>query len=197
VIEGDRPNFHRLVSKFREYRSITSLRPKAAASHSAFEATLNSLNKDGQKPKVRNCLCGQQHLFIKCPYLIEAIQKPGWNPKANIKKKVNEALKKGSNSVKAAVARAREKLRKGSTSTTSTSTPRGSPKSTRSAGFILATSKRQSSSPKPDLQGITPTQSNLSMVASYTTTTNSPSSAIPYSKSSVFKVTNFNNLTIE
>jgi hypothetical protein len=88
---------------------------------------------------------------------MEAIWKPGWNPKADIKKKVDEALEKGSDSVKAAVARAREKLRKGFTSTTSTSTPGGSPESTRSAGFMLATGKRQSSSPKPDLQGITPT----------------------------------------
>jgi uncharacterized protein (DUF2461 family) len=86
---------------------------------------------------------------------MKAIRKPGWNPKADIKKKVDKALEKGSNSVKAAVARAKEKLWKGSTSITSTSTPRGSPESTRSAGFILATGKRQSSSPKPDLQGTT------------------------------------------
>jgi hypothetical protein len=73
---------------------------------------------------------------------MKAIWKPGWNPKADIKKKVDEALKKGSNSVKAAVARAKEKLWKGSIAITSTSTPGGSPKSTRLAGFMLATGKR-------------------------------------------------------
>jgi hypothetical protein len=72
---------------------------------------------------------------------MEAIWKLGWNLKADIKKKVDEALEKGSDSVKAAVARAKEKLWKGFTFITLTSTPRGSPKSTRLAGFILATGK--------------------------------------------------------
>jgi hypothetical protein len=210
VIEGDRPDFHWLVSKFREYRSITSLPPKAAASHSAFEATLNGLNQDGQKPKVRNCLCGQQHLFIDCPYLMESIRKPGWNPKADIKKKVDEGLEKGSDGVKAAVARAREKLRKGTTTSTPRTNPGASPETTRSAGFMvaqattttrpggfmLAHGKRQSSSPKHDLQGTPPKPTDLSIVA--TCTTNSPGRITPHSKSSksskslessVFKVT--------
>ena len=39
VIDGERPDFQELVQKYREYRSITSIRPKAGASHGAFEAT--------------------------------------------------------------------------------------------------------------------------------------------------------------
>jgi hypothetical protein len=90
VIDGERPDFQVLVQKYREYRSITSIRSKAGASHGAFdatqastskgafEATFNGQNKDGEKSKSpRKCLCGELHKFINCPYLFAEVRKPG------------------------------------------------------------------------------------------------------------------------
>jgi hypothetical protein len=77
-----------LVQKYREYRSITSIQPKAGASHrafkatastkGAFEATFNGQNKDGEKLKApKKYLCGELHKFIDCPYLFAEVHKPG------------------------------------------------------------------------------------------------------------------------
>ena len=83
-----------------------------------FKATFNSQNKDGEKSKApKKCLYGKLHKFIDCPYLFIEVYKPGWNPKQKIKKKVKEALIKAHNSIKAALKRAKAKLKKDSTST--------------------------------------------------------------------------------
>jgi hypothetical protein len=146
VIDGKRPNFQVLVQKYQEYRSITSIRPKAGASHrafeatastskGAFEATFNSQNKDSEKSKSpRKCLYGKLHKFINCPYLFTEVRKPGWNPKQEVEKKVKEALAKAHNSIKAALKRAKAKLKKDSTSI---STP-GSPATTNKPGNFAA-----------------------------------------------------------
>jgi hypothetical protein len=187
VINGDRPNFQELVQKYREYRSITSIRPKAGASHGAFkatqastskgafEATLNGQNKDGDKSKtIKECLCGEVHRFIDCPYLFTEVRKSGWNPKPEVEKKVKEALAKASDGIKRALERAKAKLEK--KNSTSTSIP-GSPPATtnrpsnfvvqhcsRPGNFMLTHKTRPTFTPKHQLLGTQAKPTDLSMV---------------------------------
>jgi hypothetical protein len=51
VIDGACPSFKNLVSKLRDYLRIIGNRPNTRTIYEAFKATLNSLNKDGQKPQ--------------------------------------------------------------------------------------------------------------------------------------------------
>jgi hypothetical protein len=86
----------------------------------AFEATFNGQNKDGEKLKApRKCLCGELHKFIDCPYLFIE----GWSPKQEVEKKVKEALAKAYDGIKAALKRAKAKLKKDSTSTLTPRSP--------------------------------------------------------------------------
>jgi hypothetical protein len=51
IIDGACPSFKDLVSKLRDYLKIIGNRLNTRTTHGAFKATLNSLNKDGQKPR--------------------------------------------------------------------------------------------------------------------------------------------------
>jgi hypothetical protein len=82
------PDFYSLVQKYREYRAENPER-RLAATHSAFGPTLNGRNPNGTRSP---CLCGDDHRFSKCPYLIPQEQPDGWvGDKAKIQK-VQEAL---------------------------------------------------------------------------------------------------------
>jgi hypothetical protein len=98
---------------------------------------LNGQNKDGDKSKtIKECLCGEVHRFIDCPYLFTEVRKSGWNPKPEVEKKVKEALAKASDGIKRALERAKAKLEK--KNSTSTSIP-GSPPATmnRPSNFVV------------------------------------------------------------
>jgi hypothetical protein len=122
VIDGDRPNFQKLVQKYREYRSITSIQSKTSASYrafkamalikGAFKATLNGQNKDSEAKPLRKCLCGELHRLIECPYLFIEVHEPGWNPKPEVEEKVREALVNPHKGLKKGLKRAKAKLEK-------------------------------------------------------------------------------------
>jgi hypothetical protein len=117
-----------LVSKLRDYLRITGNRPNTRTTHRAFEATLNGLNKDGQKPQdsqkprdgqkgkpqerkpPRECLCGKTEYLDECPYLIEELRTSSWNPDPNTLKKVEEALEAASPGLKRAIKRAKARV---------------------------------------------------------------------------------------
>ncbi|KAK9350289.1 hypothetical protein V1523DRAFT_337523, partial [Lipomyces doorenjongii] len=42
----------------------------------------------------RSCLCGRNHSYRKCWYLVESSRKPGWQPDAAIEARIKEALEK-------------------------------------------------------------------------------------------------------
>jgi hypothetical protein len=63
------------------------------------------------------------HKFIDCPYLFIEVCKPGWSPKQEVEKKVKEALAKAYDGIKAALKRAKAKLKKDSTSTLTPRSP--------------------------------------------------------------------------
>ncbi|KAK9490038.1 hypothetical protein V1508DRAFT_294684 [Lipomyces doorenjongii] len=42
----------------------------------------------------RSCLCGRNHSYRKCWYLVESSRKPGWQPDPAIEARIKEALEK-------------------------------------------------------------------------------------------------------
>ena len=113
------------------------------------------------------------HKFINCPYLFAEVRKPGWSLKQEVEKKVKEALAKAYNGIKAALKRAKAKLKK--QDSTSTLTP-GSPAIINKPGnfaaqyyakpgsFMLAYKTLNTSTPKSHLQGTLYKSTDLSVV---------------------------------
>ena len=130
---------------------------------------MNGQNKDGKKSKhYRDCLCGESHLYIDCPYLFTEVRKSGWNPKPEIEKKVKEALAKAPDRIKGALEKAKAELEK---KASTTETPPTSTKPStfvvqhcaKPGNFMLAYSKHHTSTPESHLQG-TPYKSTDSPV---------------------------------
>jgi len=87
----------------------------------AFEATLNSQNKDSKKSKsISACFYGEMYKYIDCPYLFTEARKSGWNIKPEIKKKVKEVLVKAPEYTKKSLERAKAELEKKASTSTST-----------------------------------------------------------------------------
>jgi hypothetical protein len=144
------------------------------------------------------------HKFIDCPYLFAEVRKPGWSPKQEVEKKVKEALAKAHDGIKAALERAKAKLEKDSTST---STP-GSPATTNKPGnfaaqhcakpgsFMLAHKTPNTSTPESHLQGTPYKSTDLSMVLEpLDADPNSPGimpQSVKSPESSAFRVTGAN-----
>jgi hypothetical protein len=184
VIDGARPSFKDLVSKLRDYLRITGNRPNTRTTHGAFEATLNGLNKDGQKPRdgqkekpqerkpPRECLCGKTEYLDECPYLIEELRTSSWNPDPNTLKKVEEALEAASPGLKRAIeqakARVQKRKSKSTQESTTTKTVMMAHRNKRSSSKATH-SRQQAHTPKNNGRALTTT----SPVAS-TTTKNQP-----------------------
>ena len=162
---------------------------------------MNGQNKDGEKSKpTKECLYGEMHKFIECPYLFAEVRKSDWNPKPDIEKKVKEALAKAHNGIKGALERAKAKLEKKFPE--STSTP-GTPNAfssrpsnfvaqhcSRPGNFMLALGRRATYTPEFHLPGTPANPTDLSMILNTHTgitpqSVNSPKSP----KSSAFRVT--------
>ena len=83
TLEHGIPDFTDLVSKFREYRARTP-RGQKAGQHGVFGAqatTFQGRDKDGKRSL---CLCGVDHRFSKCAYLVPQRRTQGWKPDAAI-----------------------------------------------------------------------------------------------------------------
>jgi hypothetical protein len=144
------------------------------------------------------------HKFINCPYLFAEVYKPGWSPKQEIEKKVKEALAKAHNSIKAALKRAKAKLKKDSTSTLTPRSPATINKPgnfatqhyTKPRSFMLAHKTLNTSTPKSHLQGTPYKSTDLSMVLEpLDADPNSPGimpQSVKSPKSSAFRVTGIN-----
>jgi hypothetical protein len=82
------PDFYSLIQQYREFQASVS-NQKLPASHRAFGPTLNSRTPEGKRSP---CLCGNNHRFSKCPYLIPQERPQGWKANSTIEQKVQEAL---------------------------------------------------------------------------------------------------------
>jgi hypothetical protein len=102
---GVKIDFYELVQKYREFLAEQWF-DKDRGKHGAFAATLSSYDKDGNN---RNspCLCGEDHRFSACPYLIEQVRPVGWQPNAQLQKNIDQKLQE-SETLRTAVEKARK-----------------------------------------------------------------------------------------
>ena len=83
---------------------------KEGASHSAFVAILQGWTaNDKGKGRKSTCLCGEEHRFKECPYLIESCQPNDWTPDPTIQAKIEKKLKQ-SEKLRETIQRIRKEL---------------------------------------------------------------------------------------
>lgn len=101
------PALDELIDNFRRHlREDTDTR---SSSHGAFPATYQdeSLNvttestkertqvtkANADKKKPTNCLCGEDHQFKDCPYIVESVRPLGWVPNPDTTQQVEKKIK--------------------------------------------------------------------------------------------------------
>jgi hypothetical protein len=95
------PDIFRIIGLFRDHQQLANARRSKGSS--AFPASLkdqpleSGLSTKNPKepridPKKRPCICGTEHLFSACPYLIKSLCPQGWTTDPEIKKVVDEKL---------------------------------------------------------------------------------------------------------
>jgi hypothetical protein len=112
------PTLYDLIKQFRNIRRISSASDKAyspshSPSHSAFP-TFQGMQDKTTPPSP--CICGRNHFFKECYYLIEQIRPHSWKPDAQIMRTIQEKL---ANDTRLAIriTRARNAAQKGATNT--------------------------------------------------------------------------------
>lgn len=102
------PTLYDVVERFRNVLRLDRATSKAP-SHTAFatlqgEAAADSETQAAQaaqaaksSKKRSNCVCGEDHSFAQCPYLIKQRRDQGWSPNAQIQKQIDEKLAKNPN----------------------------------------------------------------------------------------------------
>ena len=78
------------MQKYREFLAEQRF-DRDRGNHSAFSATLNGRDIDGNY-KNSPCLCGEDHRFSACPYLVEQVRLVGWQPNAQLQKTIDQKL---------------------------------------------------------------------------------------------------------
>jgi hypothetical protein len=64
---------------------------KSRTNQSAFSTTFQGQPQE-ETPK-KECLCGEQHLFRDCPYLVRERQPAGWKPDPAIQEQVKAKMR--------------------------------------------------------------------------------------------------------
>src|SRR5947208_15704907 len=77
---------------------------KTRTNQSAFSTTFQGQSQE-ETPKQKECLCGEQHLFRDCPYLVQERQPVGCKPNPAIQEQIKAKMKNPK--IKYAVNRAR------------------------------------------------------------------------------------------
>jgi hypothetical protein len=86
----DLPDLYNLVELFRDDMRLANAQKDI--SHGAFAATFQGKPIDPKDDKKRKCLCGQEHQFHECPYLIESVRPKDWKPDPDIEKRIEEKM---------------------------------------------------------------------------------------------------------
>jgi hypothetical protein len=84
------PDLYAIIAKYREYRGRSGGHRSKAGYHSAFPGA-RFQGKD-QAGKHSPCLCGAEHRFSKCPYLIPQQRTADWEPDPILKHQVATRL---------------------------------------------------------------------------------------------------------
>jgi hypothetical protein len=114
------PDLYKIVELFRNNRRLVNAQ-KGLPSHSAFPATYqgkplsssdNTSKTDGKPTFRRPCLCGIEHQFKDCPYIVESIRTKDWKPDPAIQKQIDEKLEDASPRMKTSIKWARKRASK-------------------------------------------------------------------------------------
>lgn len=109
------PTVYQMVEQYRNYIRIAKVSSKSST-HTAFGGTLQGNQQQGsqrtQTSSVHKpCLCGEDHRFSGCPYLIPQARTKGWTPDPQIDQTIKEKLAKNER-LATAVDKAREWVQK-------------------------------------------------------------------------------------
>ncbi|PZD22874.1 hypothetical protein A1F96_10756, partial [Pyrenophora tritici-repentis] len=101
-----------LVGRFRLYyrqmKPVASTLGTFAALGDTQEPSQQSLSQGTDKLRKINCLCGEKHRFIDCPYVNSAKRSSGWKAELDTKKKFDTIRSRGDDSKISAVLRSVE-----------------------------------------------------------------------------------------
>ena len=95
------PDIFRIISLFRDHQRLANVRKSKPAS--AFPTTLKdqaleSSSGDTKEPKSDSkkwtCICGEEHRFSACPYLIESKRPQGWTATQKSRRRWMRSLNK-------------------------------------------------------------------------------------------------------
>ncbi|KAF2395871.1 hypothetical protein EJ06DRAFT_460133, partial [Trichodelitschia bisporula] len=95
------PDIFQIIEYFRNDQRISKAQAKAA-SHNAFlasfqgqELTQTIKHEHGKDDRKKACVCGEDHRFRQCPYLIETVRnkKKNWQPNPEVQRQIDEKLK--------------------------------------------------------------------------------------------------------
>ncbi|KAK9233917.1 hypothetical protein V1525DRAFT_422708 [Lipomyces kononenkoae] len=87
------PDGYEIAEYFRNdwrKRKADALYEKAGS----FAITLQGRESENPVNSKQSCLCGRNHSYRKCWYLVESSRKPGWQPDAAIEARIKETLEK-------------------------------------------------------------------------------------------------------
>jgi hypothetical protein len=84
----DAPSIIDLIEEFKEHYRMQQAAPTTTANHSAFV----TLQDNSPVPSTKTCLCGEEHLFRECQYLIESLRPHRWVPDEKIQRQIDEKL---------------------------------------------------------------------------------------------------------
>ena len=105
------PDLYKIVELFRNTRWLNDARENT--SRGIFAATyqekpLENENSNAKTKKKHQCLCGLEHPFRDCCYIVECIREKDWKPDPAIQTQVDKKLKDPSPKLKSAVEAARK-----------------------------------------------------------------------------------------
>lgn len=91
-------DFYGFLQRYRQHRTLRDSRESKAIRAGVFHThgpTLGGYRRDGTYEKSK-CLCGEDHRFVDCPYLIPGIRTEGWQPDPKIQESIDQKLERSS-----------------------------------------------------------------------------------------------------
>jgi len=84
------PDLYKIIELYRNNQRL--IKVKEPPSYGAFPASYQGKPADPDKPRKSICLCGVEHQFPDCPYLIQSIRPEDWKPDPDIEKQIKEKI---------------------------------------------------------------------------------------------------------
>jgi len=84
------PNLYKILELFRNNQRLINAQNQQEeedATHDAFAVSYQDKPASDAKPN-RPCLCGVEHRFRDCPYLVESIRPEDWTPDAALQEQI-------------------------------------------------------------------------------------------------------------